>query len=78
MRDTVVEVRTNSLMTLSYGPFHMDVQVLDDQLELILNSSVRTQDVVLKIYWKQGMIEMNGERERERERERENLRNSCQ
>ena len=26
--------------------FHTDVQVLDDQQELINNSSVRTQDVV--------------------------------
>ena len=27
-------------------PFQTDVQVLDDQLELIYNSSVRTQDAV--------------------------------
>ena len=27
-------------------PFHMDVQMLDDQLELIYNSSVWTQDVL--------------------------------
>ena len=28
------------------GPLHMDVQVLDDQLEPINNSFVQTQDVV--------------------------------
>ena len=28
------------------GPLHTDVQVLDDQLEPIYNSSVWTQDVI--------------------------------
>ena len=27
-----------------YGPLHMDVQMLADQLELIYNSSVQTED----------------------------------
>ena len=40
----------------------MDVQVLDDQLELVYNSSVWTQDVVLKTYPRQWIIETNGER----------------
>ena len=46
MRDIVGEVRMNSLATFSYDPLHTDVQVLDDQLELIYNSSVRTLDIV--------------------------------
>ena len=29
----------------SSGPFHMDKQVLDDQLELIYSSSMQTQDI---------------------------------
>ena len=41
MRNTAEEVRT-----ILYGPLHMDVQVLDDRLELICNSSVQTQDVL--------------------------------
>ena len=32
--------------TFSYGLLHTNEKVLDDQLELIYNSSVRTQDVV--------------------------------
>ena len=43
MQDTAGEVRTNSF---SNGPLQTDVQVLDHQLELIYNSSVRTQYVV--------------------------------
>ena len=46
MRGTAGEVRTNSLATLSYGPLHMDNQMLGGKQELIYNSSVRTQDVV--------------------------------
>ena len=38
--------RTNSQMTFSYAPLHTNEQVLDDQLELINNSSVWTQDIV--------------------------------
>ena len=33
-------------MTFSYEPLNTDMQVFDDQLELIYNGSVRTQDVV--------------------------------
>ena len=36
----------------SYGPLHMDEQVLDDQLELIYRSSVRTQDVDVHFFYK--------------------------
>ena len=46
--------------------FHMDAQVWDHQLELIYNSSLRTQDVVWKTCQKQWMIELDGEREREK------------
>ena len=46
MWNTVEEVRTNSEMTFSYGPLHMDMQVLADQQEVIYNSSGRTQDMV--------------------------------
>ena len=46
--------------------FHTDVQVLDDQLEFIYNSSVRKQDVHSKTGRKQVMIETNGGRESEK------------
>ena len=46
MRDITGEVKMNSEPTFSYGPLYTNVQVLDDQLELIYNSSVHTQDVV--------------------------------
>ena len=46
MRDTTGEVERNSKATISYGLLHTDVQVLDDQHELIYNSSIRTQDIV--------------------------------
>ena len=62
MQETAEEVRTNSLATFSNGALHMDMQVLAYQ-ELIYNSSVRTQDIVLKTFQKRWMIEMNGERE---------------
>ena len=45
MQDTAEEIRTNSL-AFNYGPLHTDIQVFDDQLELIYNSSVWTQDAV--------------------------------
>ena len=44
MQDTAGEVRMNSLSTFSYKLLHTDVQVLDNQLEPIYNSSVWTQD----------------------------------
>ena len=40
--DTAGEIRTNSKAMYSYGPLHMDVHVLNDNLELFYNSSVRT------------------------------------
>ena len=62
MQDTAEEARTNSKVTVFYGPLHMDVPVLAEQEELIYISSVQTQDVI----WKT----CHGERERERERVR--------
>ena len=47
IRDTAEEVRTSLKEIISYGPLHTDVQVLGDQLELIYNSSVQTQDCSL-------------------------------
>ena len=44
----------------------MEEQVLDDQQELIYNSSVWTQDVVWKNCWKRWTIETNGGREIEK------------
>ena len=46
MRDTTEVRRKNSLVTFSYGSLHTDVQVLDNKLEIIQKSSVRSQDVV--------------------------------
>ena len=63
MRDTSGEVKTNSYTTFSCEPLHTNVQVFDDQLELIYNSSVRTLGVVWNTYRKRWMIETNGERE---------------
>ena len=37
-------------MTATYGPLHMDEQVLGNQQELIYNSSVQIQDVTWKTY----------------------------
>ena len=65
MKDTDGEVRTNSIVTFSNGPFHTDVQVLADLQEHIDNSSVRPQDVVAKNCQKEWMIETNGESVRE-------------
>ena len=63
MQDTVKEVRTNSLALFSYGAIPTDVQVLNDQVELMKNRSVRTQDVVLKTRRKRWTIETNSVRE---------------
>ena len=49
MRDIAGEVRMNSYVMFSDEPLHMDVQVLDEQLEPICYSSVQTQDEVKKI-----------------------------
>ena len=61
-RDTAGEVRTNSLVTYSCGPLHMDEQRQDDQLEPIYNSLVLIQVIALKTYREQWMIETGGER----------------
>ena len=52
-------------------PIHTEELELDDQLELINNSSVRTEDIVKKTCRIQWTIETDGKREREWERERE-------
>ena len=57
MWDNAGEVGMNSLVTYSCGPLHMDKQRQDNQLEPTYNSSVPIQDVALKTYWKQWMIE---------------------
>ena len=58
MWETTREVRINSYV---YGPLYTEGQVLDDQLEPIYNSSVRTLDVAWKTYRKWCTIETNGE-----------------
>ena len=63
MRNTAREVRINSKVTSSYRALHMDKQVLDDQQELIFNSSVYIQDVVSNTSQKRWVIETNGKRE---------------
>ena len=52
MKDTDREVGTNSKVTYSSGPLHMDEQRHDDHLEPTYNSSVTIQDVALKTYLK--------------------------
>ena len=63
MWDTAGEVRTNSLVTYSRGPLHIDKQRQDDQIEPIYNSSVLIQDRALKTSRGQWTIETGGERE---------------
>ena len=53
----------NSEATYSTEPFHMDEQVLDDQLELIYSSSVQTTNVAWKTRWKQWTLETSSEGE---------------
>ena len=55
-QDPAGGARSNSCVTFSGGPLHTDVQVSDDQLELINNSSVRKQDVAGKTCMKRWMI----------------------
>ena len=61
MQDTAREVGTNSLVTYSCGPLHMDEERQDDQLEPIYNSSVPIQDIALKTSREQGTKETGGE-----------------
>ena len=67
MRDTAEEIRTSSKEIFSYGPLHTNMQMMDDHLELINNSSVRTQDVDYNTCRKRWTIWTNSERERVRE-----------
>ena len=46
----------------SSGPFHIDEQKLDNQLESIYNNSVLIQDVAWKTCRKRWTIETSGER----------------
>ena len=46
MQDIAGEVRTNSLVMFSFGQLNVDMQVLANQLELIYNSSLQTEDIV--------------------------------
>ena len=47
MRDTDGEARTNTIVTFSDRPLHMDVPALADQPELTYNSSVQIQEDLL-------------------------------
>ena len=62
MRDTAEEEGTNTWVTYSCGPLHMDKQRQDDQLEPIYNSSVPIQYVAWKTYRERWTIEKSGER----------------
>ena len=52
----------DSLVTYSCGPFHMDKQRQDNQLEPTYNSSMPIRNVALKTYRGRWMIEKGGER----------------
>ena len=56
MLDTARDVRTNSYVTNSCGPLHMDEQRQDEQPERSYNSPVPIQDVGLRTYWRQWTI----------------------
>ena len=62
MRVTAGEVETNSQVTYSCGPPHMDEQRQNDQLEPTYNSSVPIQDVALKTDRGRWTIETGGGR----------------
>ena len=62
IQDTAGKVGTNSYVTYSSGPLHMDEQRQDDQLEPTYNSSVPIQDVALKTDRKRWTIEKGGGR----------------
>ena len=62
MQDTAREVETNSLVTYSSGPLHMDEQRQDVLIGPTYNSSVLIQDVALKTYRKRWTIEKGGGR----------------
>ena len=62
MRDTAGEVGTNSLVTYSCGPLHIDEQRQNDLLEPTYNSSVLIRDVILGTCRKRWTIEKGGGR----------------
>ena len=62
MRDTARKVGTSSLAIYSNVPLNMDEQRQNGLLEPIYNSAVPIQDVALKTYREQWMIEMVNER----------------
>ena len=62
MQDTAGEVGTNTNVTYSCKPLHMNEQKQDDQLEPIYNSSVLIHDVALKTYREWWTIETGGGR----------------
>ena len=62
MRDTAGEVGANSLVTHTCGPFDIDEQRQDDQLEPTHNNSVPIQDVALKTYRERWTIEKDAGR----------------
>ena len=62
MQDTAGEVGTNSWVTYSHGPLHMDEQRQDDQLEPTYNISMLIQNVALKTCRNQWTIEKGGEK----------------
>ena len=62
MQNTAGEVRMNPSAIYSCGPLHMDEQRQEDQPKPIYNSSVPIQDIALKTFWEQCMIETDGER----------------
>ena len=62
MQNTAGEVGTNSLVTYSCGPLHMDEQRQDNQQEPTYSCSLLIQDVALKAYGKWWTIEKGGMR----------------
>ena len=59
---TAEKVRTNSQVTYSSGPLHMDKQRQNDQLKPIYNSSVPIKNIALKTSRERWTIETSGER----------------
>ena len=62
MWDTAGEVGTNSKVTYSCRPLHVDEQRQDDQLEPTYTSSVPIRNVALKTYRERWTIEKGGGR----------------
>ena len=62
MRDTVGEVRMNSLVTFFDELLYMGMPGFAEQVELFYVNSLRTQDVVWKTNRERRTLGMNGER----------------